>query len=197
VRGMLEGGGFPDTLIAGDSAQANVDAMDWPAANDLLLKRTRAEAYGLMAGDVRGPFHPVLDSDVAFAAVSPDGRHIVYQMPESGRLMVTSYPTTGRRWQVASQGVEPLWLSATQLLYRLGVAWYVVAIDPATGEPTGPAKLWGRDPRFSDTPGWSNRLSRDGGIIYVQGPAETTARYLRVIPNWVAQMKATVDEANR
>ena len=62
---------------------------------------------------------------------------------------------------------------------------------------SGPATLWGRDPRFSDTSGWSNRPSHDGGIIYVQGPAEVSASYLRVIPNWMAQMKAAVAAANR
>jgi hypothetical protein len=47
------------------------------------------------------------------------------------------------------------------------------------------------------TAGWYNRLSYDGGIIYVQGPEQTTARYVRVIPNWVAKMKAAVNSANQ
>ena len=103
----------------------------------------------------------------------------------------------GRRWQLASEGVEPLWLSATEVLYRSGVSWYVVRINPETGEPTGAATLWATDSRFSDTSGWSNRPSHDGGIIYVEGPSQTGTSYLRVIPNWVAQMKASVDAANR
>jgi hypothetical protein len=98
---------------------------------------------------------------------------------------------------VGTGGVESLWLSATQLLYRAGVAWYLVRFDPATGEVVGSPTLWGRDPRFSDTAGWSNRLAWDGGIIYLRGPEQTTAHYLRVIPNWVTKMKAAVDSANR
>jgi hypothetical protein len=98
---------------------------------------------------------------------------------------------------VASDGVEPIWLSATELLYRAGTAWYLVHISPATGEPLGPAARWGSDPRFSDTSGWSNRPAHDGGIIYVQAPAEVSAGYLRIVPNWMAQMKAAVAAANK
>jgi hypothetical protein len=112
-------------------------------------------------------------------------------------VMVTSFPVAGRRWQLASEGVEPLWLSDVEVLYRRGVTWYVVRIDPATGEALGPPEIWARDPRFSDTSGWSNRLSHDGGIIYVQGPEQTGTSYLRVVPNWVAQMKAAADQATR
>ena len=111
--------------------------------------------------------------------------------------MVTTYPAPGRRWQVATEGVEPLWLADGALLYRLGISWYLVKLDPRTGEPAGPGTLWAQDPRFSDTSGWSNRPSRDGGIIYVQGPAETSVGYLRVVPRWVDQMRAAVAAANR
>ena len=116
---------------------------------------------------------------------------------ESGGLVVASYPGGGRRWQVTADGAEPLWMSASEILFRRGVSWYLARLDPATGEPLGAPVLWGRDPRFSDTAGWSNRLSHDGGIIYLQGPAQVSGSYLRVIPNWVAQMKAAVAAANR
>jgi hypothetical protein len=135
-------------------------------------------------------------TDARFPAISPSGRHIAY-INKPGEIIVTSYPALGRRWQVTANGVEPLWLSATELLHRSGVAWYVTSIDPATGEPLGPAVLWARDPRFSDTSGWSNRPSRDGGIIYVQGPSQTGSSYLRAEPGWVEKMKKAVDQANR
>jgi hypothetical protein len=83
------------------------------------------------------------------------------------------------------------------VLYRAGVSWFVAHVNPETGEPAGAPTFWARDPRFSDTSGWSNRPSHDGGIIYVQGPAQTSTAYLRVVPNWVARMKAAVDAANR
>jgi hypothetical protein len=130
-----------------------------------------------------------------FASVSPNGKLIMYQTME-GQVITAPFSAPGRRRQVASAGVEPLWLSATTVLYRAGVSWYTVQVNPETGEPQGAPTYWARDPRFSDTAGWSNRLSHDGGIIYLQGPEQTSASYLRVIPNWVAQMKAAVDKAN-
>ena len=48
-----------------------------------------------------------------------------------------------------------------------------------------------------DTPGWPNRLSHDGGIIYAQTPLVPDARYLRFIPDFVSRMKAAVKEANK
>ena len=132
-----------------------------------------------------------------FNSLSPNGKLILYQAMEGSRVIVTAFPKPGRRWQLASEGAEPLWLSATEVLYRTGVSWYLVRVHPETGEPTGAPTFWARDPRFSDTSGWSNRPSHDGGIIYVQGPSETSGGYLRVVPDWVRQMKAAVDAANR
>ncbi len=53
------------------------------------------------------------------------------------------------------------------------------------------------DPRWVDTPGQSFTITPNGGIVYVQGPEQKPATFLRVIPNWVDQMKRAVDEANR
>ena len=143
---------------------------------------------------------PVFDTILTgarFPSVAPGGRLITYQTVDESRIVVTTFPKTGRRWQVATLGVEPIWLSDTELLYRFGASWYLVRVNPATGEPQGAATLWGRDPRFSDTSGWSNRPDHAGGVIYVESPQQPDPSYLRVIPNWVAQMKRIVDGAKR
>jgi len=136
-------------------------------------------------------------TDAFFTTVSPDGKHLLWQDAATSQLCVGSYPPGATRHQIASSAVEPLWLSPTELLYRSNVTWYKVRIDPATGEPVGVPMIWGRDQRFLDTPGWSNRPSRDGGIIYSQSLSESGARYLRFIPNFTERMKRAVDEANR
>ena len=141
-------------------------------------------------------FDTVLDG-ARFASLSDKASLILYQTPDANRIMITSFPTPTRRWQLASNGNEPLWLSANEVVFRVGVSWFLVRINPASGEPLGPPTPFGRDPRFSDTPGWSNRPSHDGGIIYLQGPAQVTGNHFRVIPNWVAQMKRAVDEASK
>jgi hypothetical protein len=98
---------------------------------------------------------------------------------------------------VAPDGAEPLWLGPGQLLYRKGTAWFTVRLDPATGEPQGAPEPWTRDPRFSDTSGWSNRPSRDGGIVYVQGPPVTGGTHLRIVPGWVGRALTAAADANR
>ncbi|HEX7918362.1 MAG TPA: hypothetical protein VF454_03115, partial [Gemmatimonadales bacterium] len=126
----------------------------------------------------------------------PNGRLISFQTREGSQVMLTSFPVPGRLHLLATHGVEPLWLSPSEVLYRNGYAWYSVTVDPLTGEPRGAPKKWGEDPRFSDTSGWSNRPTWDGGILYVQGPAQLETTYLRVIPGWLGQMKRAVDAAN-
>ena len=133
----------------------------------------------------------------SFAMMSPDGRRILFSLSAGSRVMVTSSSPGMTQRQLAANAVEPIWLSPNEILYRSGVTWHLTRLDALTGEPAGATSVWGSDPRFADTFGWSNRPSWDGGIIYQQGPVKTSAPYLRVIPDWVAQMKLAVDEANR
>jgi hypothetical protein len=197
LLGSPSSGQPPDTLAVFEFGPANPDPVDFH--DDHLAVAQDWSAALAMRFDPSAP-EPGLDTvltGVRFTSVSPNGRLIAFQTLDGSRIVVASFPVPGRRWQIASEGVEPLWLSATEILYRKGVTWYLARINPETGEPLGEPTFWASDPRFSDTSGWSNRPSHDGGIIYVQGPAQTTATYLRVVPNWVARMKAAVDAANR
>jgi eukaryotic-like serine/threonine-protein kinase len=195
LRGSPSPGARPDTLFTAPWDGTSPDPADYQGEHSALAQN--------WVGSVTMRFDPTaqtakLDTVVTgsrFASVSPNGKLIMYQTME-GQVITAPFSAPGRRRQVASAGVEPLWLSATTVLYRAGVSWYTVQVNPETGEPQGAPTYWARDPRFSDTAGWSNRLSHDGGIIYLQGPAQTSASYLRVIPNWVSQMKAAVDAAN-
>jgi len=186
----------PDTLLAVQGAALAVDPLDYPDGHTVLIQDWGTNVTRRIDPAVSPVHFDTVLTTARFPSIAPGGKHIVYQDGGASGVLVTTYPVAGRRWQVAADGVEPLWLSSTQLLYRTGVSWYLTRINPTTGEPTGPATLWGRDPRFNDTSGWSNRPDWDGGIIYVQGPAEVSATYLRVVPNWVAQMKKAVAEAN-
>jgi tRNA A-37 threonylcarbamoyl transferase component Bud32 len=142
-------------------------------------------------------FDTIPGADGGFVMMSPSGRHLLFSISEGSRVMVAPWPLSALQRQVAANSVEPLWLSDREVLYRSGVTWHVAPLDPVTAEPVGASRVWGSDPRFSDTFGWSNRPSWDGGIIIQRGPPGTSASYLRVIPNWVAQMKRAVDEANQ
>ena len=197
LYGVPNSGRSPDTLYTTVDPMRYRDPVDFRNPGAIVLQDWEASSVTWVAGPTAwSEESPLVARDARFASVSPGGRFLAYQTVEGSRVMVTTFPAPGKRWQVASAGVEPIWLSATELLYRVGAAWYAVRIDPATGEATGPGTLWARDPRFSDTSGWSNRPTSDGRIIYLQGPEEVSVGYLRVMPRWTGQLRAAVDAAN-
>ena len=196
IEGVPGAGRAPDTLYSGDIATRNFDGIDY-RVDTLALAQDASLTSAVRFNPARRPVRfDSIATGTRFVALSPDGRHIAYG-EESGRIVITTPEPGGRLRQLATDGTEALWLSSTEVLYRSGVSWHLARIDAASGEPVGAATFWARDPRFSDTPGWSNRPSHDGGIIYLQGPAQVSSPYLRVVPNWVARMRRAVDAANR
>jgi serine/threonine-protein kinase len=192
----------PQTLVAFGTDPANAlpvnpDPVDWHDDHTALAMDWGASIVLHFDPAAAKPVFDTVATGGRFASLSPNGKLLLSQTTDGNRIVVSSFPVAGRQWQISSDGVEPLWLSPTEVLYRAGVSWFVAHVNPETGEPAGAATFWARDPRFSDTSGWSNRVSQDGGIIYVQGPAQTTTSYLRVVPNWVGRMKAAVDSVNR
>jgi len=137
--------------------------------------------------------------DAIFPELSPDGRFLLFTRLSTGNVLITPYPgRTSLSRVTETQGVEAEWSSMTTVRYRStqGSSWFEVAVDSATGRVRGAPRPYFSDPRFVDTPGWSQRAVSNGGMIYVQGPARTTAAYVRVVPNWVARMKHAVDSVD-
>ena len=186
----------PDTLVTYEAPQPFEEPIDFVDAHTVLLYDTKTNISRVLDPAMRPAKTNPIDLQFRFAIVSPNRKLVAYQSIDS-RIMVTSFPPTPERTQIASTGVEPMWLSDSEVLFRSGISWYSARVNPVTGELTGTPTIWGVDPRFSDTAGWSNRPSYDGGIIYAQGPPQSSARFIRVIPNWVNQMKAAVDSVNR
>ena len=197
LSGMPGSGRLPDTLVAGDSATLVPDVINFPSERELLGQDWYNSVTFRADPTVEPLRFDTLLTEARFVAVSPSGRLMSYMNLQGNAVLVTSHPVPGRRWQISPDGAEPQWLGEGDLLYRTGATWYRVRLDPATGEPRGAPEQWAKDPRFSDTSGWSNRPSRDGGIVYVQGPPITTGAYLRVIPGWLAQARAAAADANR
>ena len=138
-------------------------------------------------------------SDAIFPELSPDGRFLLFTRLSTGNVLITPYPgRTSLSRVTEAQGVEAEWASMTTVRYRStqGSSWFEVTVDSATGRVRGAPRPYFSDPRFVDTPGWSQRAVSNGGMIYVQGPARTTATYVRVVPNWVARMKHAVDSVD-
>ena len=197
LRGLPNSGHAPDTLYASSDAGAYLDPVDFRDPSAVILQNWETAAIAWVRPGPRWAAPtPLIATDARFGSLAPGGRLLAYQTVDGSHVMVTTFPAPGKRWQVAPEGVEPAWLSATEVLYRAGVAWYVVRVDPVTGEPAGAPRFFARDPRFSDTSGWSQRVTRDGWLLYLQSPEETSASYLRVVPGWAARMRAAVDSAN-
>jgi eukaryotic-like serine/threonine-protein kinase len=195
LHGSPGSGAAPDALVRFPSGAPNIDAVGYPNDTTAILQEWTGSVVARINPQATVATMDTVLTGARFPSVSTGGRLIAYQATEAGRVVVTTFPDPGRRWQIASQGVEPIWLSPSAVLYRQSSSWYTVTVNPATGEPSGPPVLWATDPRFSDTSGWSNMLTHDGGIIYVQGPEQVSPSHFRVIPNWVARMKRAVDAA--
>jgi hypothetical protein len=138
-----------------------------------------------------------LASGVYFPTLSPDGRWLLYQAIATGQLFLQSYPSGQRRFQVSNVGWEAQWLGTSELVYWAGTTWFRVSVTGSGDRPAGRPRVWFSDPRFANTPGQSHEVTPDGGVIYLQGPAQAVGSYLRVVPNWVTRVKRAVDEAGR
>ncbi len=195
VAGSPDAARPPDTLYHAVAADECPSPMDFHDEHLVIAGCFSSNSILVFDPDARPLRFDTIARNVGFPTMAPDRHHLAW-LAVSGQVLVLPYPALDRRVQVSATGTEPLWLTSTDIIFRSGVGWYIARID-ATGDLVGQPEPWARDPRFSDTPGWSNRPSWDGGIIYVQGPAQTDAPFLRVMPGWVKQMEKAVDQANR
>jgi len=198
LRGSPNSAGPPDTLFSGTgqvwyTVNSQVGAGEW-------IVGAWADETGVLKFDFSGtvPRIDTIIDDGWLARLSPDGRRIVYQPGGMGEVEVRTYPELDHRTAIAQQVVEPSWLSNTEILYfESGGKFIRHSVGTSSNTRVGTPLVWHVDSLFSDTPGPSYLITADGGLIYVREPERQPAPYLRVIPNWVEQMKRAVDEANR
>jgi len=187
----------PDTLLAATLPDRAPTPGDYPSDSVVLLRGYTNTTILRLDPRARPGSAKQLLEDGVFAAVSPGGRHLVWHTSAATQLSVAAFPPGAGLVQVATGGVEPLWLGPNELLYRKTSSWWLARLNPETHELLSAPTLWATDPQFLDTPGWSNRPNWDGGIIYARNPESPSAHYLRVVPDFVTTMKAAVKNANR
>ena len=106
-------------------------------------------------------------------------------------------PSMGQRY-LAGTGNYPQWLSATEFVTSLGEGHFDrFSIDASSRPPRITRRPWFDVPQFVSIAAGGFALTSDGAVVYKEGAEIEPARYLRVVPNWVTQMKRAVDEANR
>lgn len=197
VIGSPDASGAPDTLMRRVGDRDALDAMEFSDDSTIIARGVQTAMAFRITLSGRTVRLDTLMNDVYYMTRSPDGKRLAWHTSQSNQLFTSPYPPGTQRQQVAIGGVEPIWLSPTNLLFRSSVTWYMARLDPSTGALVGAPTLWARDPRFVDTPGWSNRPSWDGGIIYPQEPLQGAVRYLRFVPDFVTRLKAAVDSVRR
>lgn len=193
--GSPDASGAPDTLMRRVGDRDALDALDFSDDSTILARDSRSPLVFRLTVFGRSVRIDTVSTDAIFLTRSPDAARVAWHTSRTNQLFVGPYPRGAQQQQVAVGGVEPIWLSPTELLYRSGVTWFAARFDPVSGAISGAPRVWARDPRFVDTPGWSNRPSWDGGIIYSQSPEQTDARYLRFVPDFITRLKAAVDGA--
>ena len=197
---QLDSPDAPRVLVAGAYQAREASYL----ADDLLLLSVNGkDQHNFLVNPSVSPVRvDTLSLGAYFIAISPDRRWVAYTLGGTRGLLLQPYPALDKRYLIDASGNEPVWRSATELLYTAQERGILtvkrVMIDAAsTTSPVGKPELVIADPRFTETPGWSLGKLPGGGIAYVQSPSENLGYYVRVIPNWVRDMKRAVDAANR
>ena len=185
-------------VVIDDTAIAGIE--DWsPDGKQLLVQRSESLERHVLAVPLTGGT-PVSLAKAASQLVdeprlSLDGRWIVYNSDDSGRLevYVGPVPSTGERWPVSTGGgVQGRWRGDGRALYYLTLDGTLMAVDFAAGDPPriGAAK------RLFDTglqPTYNLdhfEASRDGKRFLIREPVGDTAqRLLNVVLNWTASLE--------
>jgi hypothetical protein len=129
------------------------------------------------------------------ARFSPDGRWLAYQSNETGRMQVyvVSYPALGQKQAVSTEGgTEPAWRPrGGELYFRSGARMMAVSIRTTPALEIGTPRELFQGPFLHDLFGdRSFDVMPDGEhfLMFEANPA--AAPELRVIRNWVAELKA-------
>jgi hypothetical protein len=131
------------------------------------------------------------------ARFAPDGRWLAYQSNETGgmQVYVVSYPDLSQKRPISTEGgTEPAWRAGGgELYYRNGTRMMAVAIRTAPILEVGtPRELFRGSFEEDQTGDRSYDVMPDGQhfVMFESDPA--SAPELRIIRNWVAELRATV-----
>lgn len=190
--GDPHGSADPELLAA---TRDGFEALTWSSENRVTGGAWNTHQSVALDPTSRPVTWDTLASDASFPSASPDGRWLVYNDPALNTIWLAPLPPNGRRYQVAP-GSEPLWLSNHEIVFGTSAGVVRATIDASSGAPAFARHAWVQLPDFVDTAGQSTQLTPDGRLLYVRTVRAQPKRFLRVVPDWVRQMKRAVDEAN-
>jgi serine/threonine protein kinase/Tol biopolymer transport system component len=133
----------------------------------------------------------LLPGTVYFMSFSPDGRWIVYGVPEPPALYVSSTTNPDERHPVSvNGGEEPRWSArGDRIIFRNRQQWLVADVSTATGFRSSPPR-----PLFNgsylNVPGWSHAISPDGRRqLLLLGPRDENSNRLVAVSNWFSEVR--------
>jgi serine/threonine-protein kinase len=160
---------------------------------------TRRDIHGMNLDEERTRF-PILvtEFDEHSPMISPDGRWLAYVSDRSGReeVYVQAFPGPGPRHRVSTEGArEPIWSrDGRELYYRSGDRMMVAVVATGTELSVGiPRALF--EGRY--VMGWGGGqmydVSPEGErFLMVREPPEAAPTEIRVVLNWVEELKRLV-----
>ena len=167
----------------------NLAVTGWRNQPGLWLVPTEANA--------RRPLH-LVPGPIYFMSFSPDGRWIVYYVPDPAGIYVSSTENPDERYPIsANGGEEPRWSPrGDQIIYRNRQQWFAVAVSTRNGFHAGrPTPLFNGP--YLNVPGWSHDIAPDGHRqLLLLGPREETSIRLVAVTNWFAELRRLAPPGN-
>jgi hypothetical protein len=133
----------------------------------------------------------LLPKPVYFMSFSPDGRWIVYYVPDPAGIYVSSTENPDERHPIsANGGEEPRWSPrGDQIIYRNRQQWFAVDVNTRAGFQASRPRLLFNGP-YLNVPGWSHDISPDGRRqLLLLGPREETSNRLVAVTNWLSEVR--------
>jgi serine/threonine-protein kinase len=140
----------------------------------------------------------LLPRPIYFMSFSPDGRWIVYSVPDPPGIYVSSAENPDERYPIsANGGEEPRWSRrGDQIIYRDRQQWFAVDVTYRAGFHASQARLLFAGP-YLNVPGWSHDVSADGRRhLLLLGPREATSNRLVAVTNWLSEVRRLAPVAN-
>jgi hypothetical protein len=193
----VRGTGDPELVAASEYAQF-VHSLSSRATLAVVENHpvTGLDIWVLPQGEEPRPFQtsPFKETEPQFA---PDGRFLAYVSDESGReeVYVQSYPSTGDRWQLSTEGgTESLWSpDGKELFYRHGRTLLAVDVTTDPSFKLGiPRPLFDGNYLSSTTVGGGAEydVSRDGTrfLMIRREPGSIPTR-IHIVFNWFEELE--------
>jgi Tol biopolymer transport system component len=188
------GAGDPTLLLHTDQDKY---ATDWTKDGMLIFQSRREDtAWDIWALPMNGKGKPFPLRATPFsegnASVSPDGRLLVYQSNESGRLeiYVQEFPEARNKWQVsAAGGRDPFWRGDGREIFYRSPAGEVMAVPVGRGPSfeVGAPQVLFRARFLPSNARSAYRPTADGKrFLMLAPPAKDVLQPATIVLNWTA-----------